>query len=42
MCMFYSEVLIWEGASIDRLTSFPIASYYVTTLNHETRDDTMQ
>ena len=42
MSMFYGEVLIWEDASIYRLTSFPITSNYVTTLNHETRDDTME
>lgn len=42
MCMFYSEILIWEDASIYRLTSFPVASNYVPTLNHETRDNTME
>lgn len=42
MCMFYSEILIWEDASIYRLTPFAVASNYVTALNHEARDNTME
>lgn len=42
MSMFYSQILIWEYASIYRLTSFPVTSNYVTTLNHETRDDAVK
>lgn len=40
--MFYSEILIWEDASIYRLTPFAVASNYVTALNHEARDNTME
>ena len=42
MCMFYYEILIWEGAPIYRLTSFSITSNYVPTLTHEAWDNTLR
>uniref|UniRef100_A0A2P2IR90 Uncharacterized protein n=1 Tax=Rhizophora mucronata TaxID=61149 RepID=A0A2P2IR90_RHIMU len=40
--MFYLEILITKGATINRIATPPITKYYITTLNHKPRYNPMK